>query len=81
MGIDNKCGNVGVMVGDFGELFFVDVFERCGRCYREVNEEDISLGVWERMEMVIIFLIGSIKEIKSVWVVIDSYIDGVFRYI
>ena len=33
------------MVVDFGEPLLLDVLERGGGCYRETNEENISLGV------------------------------------
>lgn len=63
---DDQAGHSRAVMVDLGKPLLAYILERSRGCDGEADEEDISLGIREGSETVVIFLSGSIKETEGV---------------
>ena len=59
---DENDGNVGTEVFDFRRPLLGDVLERVGRVDAETHQDDVSVGVGERPEAVVVLLTDRVPQ-------------------
>jgi len=77
LGADQDDGHAGSVVLDLGPPLGLDVVERAGRDDGEADQEDISLGVGQGAQAVIVLLTGGIPKTKVDRLAIDHDVGRV----
>jgi hypothetical protein len=75
LGADDQAGNTGAVVVDLREPLFPDVLKGGRGGDGEADQEDISLGVGQRAQAIVILLTGGIEETESVGLITDPIIS------
>lgn len=75
LGADDQAGDTGAVVVDLGEPLFPHVLKGGRGGDGEADQEDISLGVGQWAQAIVILLTGGIEETESVGLIADPVVS------